>query len=101
MCVDAFRSAVCKKGSEHLGHIEVGPVEPDAKHVDCIQFTIARGRFEAVCVAKAKGVITLVGPYKRGKTEKPCNDYELSGSETEAGLEELLLELIRQASERT
>jgi hypothetical protein len=99
-CVDVFRAAVCKQGAKHLGHIDVGPVEPDAKHVDCFQFIVARGRFEAACVAKAQGKITLVGPYKRGKTEKPCVDQPLSGPEVEAGVEQLLLELIRQASER-
>ncbi len=99
-CVEVFQATVCKEGADHLGHIEVGPVEPDAKHVDCLQFIVARGRFEAACVAKARGLITLVGPYKRGKTEKPCVDQPLSGPEVEAGVEQLLLELIRQASER-
>ncbi len=75
-------------------------VEPDEKHVDCLQFRIARGRWEALCVVKAKGSVTLVGPFKRGKTEKPCSDQPLRGAAVESALEELVTRLIRVASER-
>jgi hypothetical protein len=97
---DVFRGTARERGAEHLANLEVGPAEPDEKHVDCVQFRIARGRFEALCVGKAKGSITLVGPYKRGKPEKPCVDFPLGGPEVERGLEELLLALLEAASGR-
>lgn len=98
--VDAFRIAAASSGAPHLTEISVSGVEPDEKHVDCLQFRVARGRWEAVCVAKAKGSVTLVGPFKRGKSEKPCSDQPLVGPEVEAALERLVADLIRAASER-
>jgi hypothetical protein len=98
--VEGFRRAARARGAPHLAHLEVGGVEPDEKHVDCVQFGVRRGRWEALCVAKASGKVTLVGPFKRGKTEKPCLDVPLHGAQTESALDDLLLRLIEQASER-
>ncbi len=98
--VEAFKQVARDSGAPHLAHLEVGPVEPDEKHVDCIQFRVTRGRWEVVCVGKTKGDVTLVGPFRRGKPEKPCADYPLRGEEVERALEDLLLRLIRAASER-
>ncbi len=98
--VEAFKQAARDSDAPHLAHLDVGPVEPDEKHVDCIQFRVTRGRWQAVCVGKTKGEVTLVGPFQRGKPEKPCADYPLRGAEVERALEELLLRLIRAASER-
>jgi hypothetical protein len=97
---EAFRRTVRARAAEHLANLEVGPVEPDQKHVDCVQFRISRGRLEALCVAKAEGKVTLVGPYRRGRPEKPCLDFPLGGPEVERGLEDLLVQLIEEASER-
>jgi len=96
----AFKRTAREAGAAHLANLEVGPVEPDEKHIDCIQFRVARGRWEIVCVAKAKGNVTLVGPFRRGKPEKPCADHPLRGTETEQALEDLLVRLIEAASER-
>ncbi len=96
--VSAFRDAARAEGAEHLCHIAVSPVEPDHKHVDCVQFGVARGRWEILCVAKASGRITLVGPFKRGHAEKPCDDFPLRRPELERGLQERLIDLIRRAS---
>ncbi len=98
--VEAFKQAARDSDAPHLAHLEVGPVGPDDRHVGCIQFRVARGRWEVVCVGKTKGEVTLVGPFRRGKPEKPCADYPLRGAEVERALEELLLRLIRAASER-
>jgi hypothetical protein len=98
--VDAFRRAVHAEGAQHLADLEVGSVEPDEKHVDCVQVRIRRGRWEALVVAKAGGKVTLVGPFQRGKPETPCQDFELSGKPVEQGVEDLVDSLIRQASER-
>lgn len=98
--VEAFCRAARARGAAHLAHIDVSGVEPDEKHVDCVQFAVRRGRWEALCVAKASGKVTLVGPFKRGKTEKPCRDMPLRGDGTEHALAALLERLIEQASER-
>jgi hypothetical protein len=100
VAVEDFRQTALERGAEHLTRIAVGPVEPDEKHVDCLQFRIARGRWEAICVVKAEGRVTLVGPFKRGKPEKPCADHALSGEAVEDGLEDLIAQLITSASER-
>ena len=99
-CVEAFRRAARSRGAEHLTGIRVGPLEPDDKHIDCLQFRIERGRWGAVCVAKAKGTVTLVGPFKRGQAERPCRDHPLASEAARDGLEDLLLALLRSASER-
>jgi hypothetical protein len=97
---EVFRRAARERGAEHLANLEVGAVEPDEKHVDCVQFRISRGRFEALCVGKPAGKVTLVGPYRRGRPEKPCVDFPLEGAEVERGLEDLVVKLIEEASER-
>lgn len=101
-CIDAFTAGARAEGAEHLTDVAVGAVGTDAKHVDCASFTVARGRWESVCVAKPapKAKVTLVGPYKQGTPEKPCRDVPLRGDETRAGLEDLLLALLEQGSIR-
>ena len=101
--MDAFRVKATAAGAEHLTQFELGPVEPDEKHVDCLQFRVSRGRWEIICVAKAAAPepkVTLVGPFRRGKPERPCSDHPLTGKGVERALEDLLLVLIREASER-
>ncbi|MBW2279952.1 MAG: hypothetical protein JRG76_03740 [Deltaproteobacteria bacterium] len=98
--VEAFCDEARERGAEHLGHIDVGAVEPDDKHVDAVQLRLRRGRWEIVCVAKACGQVTLVGPYKRYKAEKPCLDVAFDAPELEASFDGLLLELLREATAR-
>ncbi len=98
--IEVFRSRVKERGAAHLANVEVGPVEPDDKHVDCVQIRLHRGRWEAVVVANASGKVTLVGPYRRGKPERPCADHLLAGEEVERAAEDLVERLIREASER-
>lgn len=98
--VEAFVRAARAQGGTHLTAVAVGPVEPDEKHVDCLQFKVMRGRWELTCVGKARGVVTLVGPYRRGQPEKPCAEFALPGAEADAALEDRLLALLREASAR-
>jgi len=97
----AFRDEVEARGAPHLGHVEVGPVEPDEKHVDAVQVRVWRGRWEIVYVAKACGEMTLVGPYRVGKSDQPpCNTLAFGDPGLRTGADELLLQLLRSASER-
>jgi hypothetical protein len=99
-CVAKFCAAASVGGARHLTSVRVGPVEPDEKHVDCWQFRVERGRWVAVCVVKARGVATLVGPFQRGKNERPCRDVAFDAPDAFEALETLLLGLLREASER-
>jgi hypothetical protein len=97
--VQAFRRRATELGAEHLTRLEVSLVVPDEKHVDCLQFKLARGRWEVACVAIAKGEgkIRLVGPFKRGGAEHPCSDHPLRGPEVESALQDRIENLIREA----
>ena len=100
-CVEAFARRARTLGAEHLASVVVSPVSPDEKHVDCLQFSVERGRHVLLCIAIANaegGKMRLVGPFKRGKAEGPCGDHPLRGAELEQGLEQRLLDLLRQAS---
>jgi hypothetical protein len=100
-CIQAFVTRARRLGAEQLGSVSVSPVEPDEKHVDCVQFSVERGRNVVLCVAIGTpdgGKMRLVGPFKRGKPEGPCGDFPLRGPELERGLEQRLLDLLRQAS---
>jgi hypothetical protein len=96
--VDAFVRTAAQRGSPHLTDVVVGPVEPDEKHVDCLQFKVRRGRWELTCVGKSRGVVVLVGPYRRGKPEQPCAEHSLPGAAADAALDDRLLALLREAS---
>jgi hypothetical protein len=102
-CVEAFCRRARELGAHQLEHVVVSDVGPDEKHVDCVQFSVSRGRAMLLCVAIAgetegAGKVRLVGPFKRGKIEGPCGDFPLRGPEVEAGLEQRMIDLLRTAS---
>ena len=98
--VEAFRERAAEIGAPYLGHLEVSPVEPDEKHVSCVQFRVSRGRLELLCIAIADGAgkVRLVGPFKRGKEEGPCAEAPLRGAEVEKALEDRIEQLVREAA---
>jgi hypothetical protein len=98
--VGAFVAAARDAGAEHLTDVVVGPLTTDAKHVDCVSFAVSRGRFEAVCVGKPDDRVRLVGPYRLGQPERPCADHPLLDPTAEAAIDELLLQLLAEASRR-
>jgi hypothetical protein len=98
--IEAFVRVARAHGGAHLTDIELSAVESDEKHVDCLQFKVARGRWELTCVGKSRGVVTLVGPYRRGGPEKPCAHFPLPSAEADGTLQDLLLDLLREASAR-
>jgi hypothetical protein len=97
--VESFRERAAEIGAPYLGNLEVSPVEPDEKHIDCVQFSVSRGRLELLCIAIAdgSGKVRLVGPFKRGKQEGPCADAPLRGAEVEKALEDRIEKLMREA----
>jgi hypothetical protein len=98
--IEAFRERAAEIGAPYLGNLEVSAVEPDEKHVDCVQFRVARGRIELLCIAIAEGPgkVRLVGPFKRGKEEGPCADAPLRGPEVVKALEDRIEQLVREAA---
>ena len=72
--LDAFHAAAREAGAPHL-QVELGPVRLDAKHVRAIEFDVRRGRHAGIVTVKARGDVTLVGPFRTGKTEGPCRTF--------------------------
>jgi len=72
--VDAFHAAASAAGAPHL-RISVGDPKLDEKRVRALEFEVRRGRYVGLVVVKAKGVVTLVGPFRRGKPEEPCRSF--------------------------
>ncbi len=99
--VEAFRRRAAALGADQLTDLSVSELEPDEKHVDCLQFVLARGRWRLICVAIAEAPprLRVVGPFRQGKEEVPCSDFPLDSPVAEAALEERTIALIRQACE--
>lgn len=75
-----FTAAVDAGGAPQLA-VALGEVRPDDKHVRAVQFDLARGRHRAVVTVKARGEVTLVGPFHAGKTEGPCKSFPFGADE--------------------
>lgn len=72
--IDAFHTAASEAGAPHL-RIEVTALRLDEKHVRAVEFEVRRGRHAGVVTVKSRGDVTLVGPFRRGKTEGPCRTF--------------------------
>jgi len=96
--VDAFHAAAERAGSPHL-RIEVGPVRLDDKHVRAVEFAVQRGRHVALVIVKARGDVTLVGPFRTGKTEGPCRTLAWDAeAEIETALGDFLERFLEEAA---
>jgi hypothetical protein len=58
--------------------VRIGEVRPDDKHIRAIEFDLVRGRHRAIVTVKARGDVTLVGPFHVGKTEGPCKSFPIA-----------------------
>jgi len=97
-----FLDAAGAAGVNHLDLIEITSVEPDDKSIRAFQFKVRRGRYEATVVSKDRGETMMVGPYKRGEQEGPCNPIHHEDSEPNrellaGNLESLLVALIEMS----
>jgi len=75
-----WREAVGAAGAPQLA-IALGELRPDDKHVRAVEFDLVRGRHRAVVTVKARGEVTLVGPFHAGKTEGPCKSFPFAAEE--------------------
>jgi hypothetical protein len=96
--MDAFHAAAARAGSPHL-RIDVGPVHLDDKHVRAVEFAVERGRHVALVIVKARGDVTLVGPFRTGKTEGPCRTFAWGAeAEIEGALGDFLERFLEEAA---
>ena len=71
--------------------VVVSKPRADDKHLHAVQFDLERGRHRAIVTVKSKGEVTLVGPFRSGKTEGPCRSFAIPTSDAaEAELEDAL-----------
>ncbi len=75
-----WREAVSAAGAPELA-VTLGELRPDDKHVRAVEFDLSRGRHRAVVTVKARGEVTLVGPFHAGKTEGPCKSFPFAAED--------------------
>jgi hypothetical protein len=96
--VEAFHAAAAAAGAPHL-RIELTPVRLDDKHVRAIAFDVRRGRHVGVVTVKSRGEVTLVGPFRSGKTEGPCRTFPWDAREDiDQSLGDFLLRFLEEAA---
>ena len=96
--LDAFHAAAGAAGAPHL-RLEVGPSHLDEKHVRAYEFAVRRGRHVGLVIAKSRGEVTLVGPFRAGKDEGPCQSFPFEASAAiERALGEFLERLVEAAA---
>jgi hypothetical protein len=88
--LDAFHGAAAAAGAPHL-QVVVSPPRLDEKHVRAVEFELRRGRHAGLVIVKARGEVTLVGPFRTGKEEGPCRSLPWTD---EAGIETALSEFL-------
>jgi hypothetical protein len=95
--LDGLHAALSEHGSPHL-RIELGEPRLDEKHVRAVQFELTRGRTVALVTVKSRGDVTLVGPFRAGKTEGPCQSVAWTeGSALETALQSFLERFLEEA----
>ncbi len=93
-----FQRAATQAGAPQL-RAEISEIRTDDKHVRALEFEITRGRHAAIVTAKSRGELTLVGPFRRGKTEGPCLTFPLDAvAEIEQALGDFLERFLREAA---
>lgn len=96
--LERFHAAAAASGAPHL-RIEVSQVRLDDKHLRAVEFDLMRGRYKAIVVVKARGEVTLVGPFHVGKDEGPCRSFPVDvTAELEEGLGSFLEHFAQEAA---
>jgi len=96
--LEGFRNAVEAAGAPQLA-AKVGELRPDDKHVRAVEFDLVRGRHRAIVTVKARGEVTLVGPFHAGKTEGPCKSFPFAAeAELDKALGDFLERFLAEAA---
>jgi len=82
-------------GAVQAGHlaVELGALRTDEKHARAVEFDLRRGRHRAIVTVKSRGEVTLVGPFRSGKNEGPCQSFPCDAG---AALQEALGNFLEQ-----
>jgi hypothetical protein len=95
--LEGFYRGSREAGAAHFA-VELSPPRIDDKHLHSVQFDLSRGRHRLIVTLKSKGEVTLVGPFKHGKQEGPCNSIALDDDAAiDAGLSEVLDKFLEAA----
>jgi hypothetical protein len=93
-----FHRAAAEAGAPQLEAV-VSDTRADDKHLRAVQFDLARGRYRAIVTVKARGEVTLVGPFRAGKDEGPCRSFPVeSESEIDGALAGFLERFLEEAA---
>ena len=93
-----FDAAATRAGADFLAP-QVSAVRVDDKHVRSYQLELFRGRHRAIITVKSRGEVTLVGPFRVGKSEGPCRSFPLAPSdEFEEALASFLVSFVEDAA---
>jgi hypothetical protein len=96
--IAAFHAAARRAGAPHLS-LELGEVRGDDKHLRAVEFELRRGRHRAIVTVKSRGDVTLVGPFKAGKQEGPCQSFPWdSQAEIQAALGDFIERFAEEAA---
>ena len=96
--LEGFHAAARSAGAPHLA-VELSEPRIDDKHLRSVEFELQRGRYRAVVTVKSRGEVTLVGPFKAGKNEGPCQTFPVDvGSGLEQALGEFLERFLEEAA---
>jgi len=96
--LEAYNEAVAGGGAPQLA-VEVSQARADDKHVRSVQFDLRRGRHQAIVTVKSRGEVTLVGPFRTGKTEGPCLSFPFGAEEDlERALADFLEKFLAEAA---
>lgn len=89
----AYHAAIEEAGAPHL-RVEIGEPRLDEKHVRSYEFELKRGRHRGLFILKSRGELTLVGPFRTGKTEGPCRSFPVSDEVSNAEIDAALIDFI-------
>jgi len=93
-----FHAAAAEAGVRHLV-VELSEPRTDDKHLRSVEFDLQRGRHRAIITVKSRGQVTLVGPFRQGKDEGPCQSFPFDADEElEEGLAEFLERFLEEAA---
>ena len=96
--LDAFHRAAAAAGAPQL-RVALGDIRVDDKHLRALEFDLTRGRHKAIVTARSRGEVTLVGPFRTGKTEGPCLSFPFEAEqEIDRALADFLVRFAEEAA---
>ena len=96
--LEHYHAAIAEGGAEHLC-VELTAPRLDEKHVRSYEFDLRRGRHRGLFILKSRGELTLVGPFRTGKTEGPCRSFPIDAeAEIDGALVEFVSSFLEEAA---